>query len=53
MPTLAEFLLALITDQPLSAAEKRAVTLHILRFARRVQDVEGCLDIGPRDVQDN
>jgi hypothetical protein len=38
MPTLAALVLALITDQPLSAAEKREVALHILRLVRRVRE---------------
>jgi len=36
MPTLAELLLALITDEPLSAPEKREVALHLMRLTRRV-----------------
>jgi hypothetical protein len=41
MPTLAEFVLALITDQPLSAVEKREVALHILRLVRRIREAQG------------
>lgn len=36
--TLAEMLLALITDQPFSAMEKREVALHMLRLMRRVRE---------------
>ena len=32
MPTLAELILALATDQPLSADEKREVALHVPRL---------------------
>ena len=41
MPTLAELLLALITDQPLSNAEKSEVALHVLRLARWVREAQG------------
>jgi hypothetical protein len=38
MPTLPELLLALITDQPLSAVEKREVALHILGLVRALRE---------------
>ena len=53
MPTLPELVLALTTDQPLSADEKRAVALHILRLVRRVREAQGLSDSGCRDFRDN
>ena len=41
---LAELLLALITDQPLSKAEKREVALHIMRLTRRSREAQGLSD---------
>lgn len=41
MPTLAELLLSLVTDQPLSATEKREVALHVLRLARYIRESHG------------
>jgi hypothetical protein len=41
MPTLAELLLALITDQSLSAEEKREVALHVLQLVRRAREAQG------------
>ena len=38
MPTLAELLLALITNQPLSAEEKRTIALHVLELVRRIRE---------------
>jgi hypothetical protein len=40
MPTLAELVLALITDQPLTRDEKREVALHIMRIARRARETQ-------------
>ncbi len=40
MPTLAELLLALITDQPLSKAEKWEIASHILRLVRRLREIQ-------------
>lgn len=34
-PTLAEILLSLITDQPLSKSERWEVALHVMRLTRR------------------
>lgn len=39
MPTLAELLLSLTTDQPLSADEKRELALHIMRLVRRLREL--------------
>ena len=38
MPTLAELLLALITDHPLASDEKREVALHIMRLVRNARE---------------
>lgn len=38
MPTLAELVLTLITDQPISAEEKREVALHVLRLVRQIRE---------------
>lgn len=38
MPTLAELLLALITNAPLSHDEKREIARHILVLARRCHE---------------
>jgi len=53
MPTLAELLLALITDQPLSAEEKRQIALHILCLIRRGRGAHGHSDSGQSDFRDN
>jgi hypothetical protein len=53
MPTIAELLLALITDQPLSKAEKREVALHVLRLTRRVREAQRLTDSRRRDFRDN
>ena len=53
MPTLAELLLALITDQPLSAAEKREVALHVFRLVRRIREAQGIPGRPRGDVRDN
>ena len=53
MPTLSELLVALATDQPLSAHEKREVALHILRLVRRVREAQRLSDSGRRDFRDN
>jgi len=41
MPTVPELMISLITDQPLSAEEKREFALHVLRLARRVLEAQG------------
>lgn len=53
MPTLAELLLALITDQPLSKDEKQEVALHILRLVRKAREAQGLSNSGRRDFRDN
>ena len=53
MPTLAELLLSLIADQPLSREEKRAVALHVLRLVRRVREAQRLSDDTRRDFRDN
>ena len=37
-PTLSELLLALVTDQPLSKAERWEIALHVLRLVRRLRE---------------
>ena len=53
MPTLAELVLALITNQPLSPEEKREVALHIIRLVRRVREAQRISDELRRDFRDN
>lgn len=53
MPPLAELVLALTTDHPLSAEEKREVALHELRLVRRVPEAQGLSDNRRRDYRDN
>jgi hypothetical protein len=53
MPTLSELILALTTDQPLSAAEKREVALHILRLVRLMREAQGLSDDGRMDFRSN
>ena len=40
MPKLAELVLALITDQPLSKAERWEVALHVPRLVRRLREAQ-------------
>lgn len=44
MPPLAELLLALITDQPLSKDEKWEVARHILRLIRANREAQRLSD---------
>jgi hypothetical protein len=53
MPTLADLLLALITEQPLSVVEKRGIALRILRLFRRVHEAQRLLDNARRDIRGN
>ena len=50
MPTLAELIVALTTDQPLSKDEKREVALHV---QWRVREAQGLSDNTRRDFRDN
>lgn len=50
MPTLAELLLSLITDQPLSADEKREVALHVLQLVRWVRDSQSASGMHARNL---
>ncbi len=52
-PILAELLLSLIADQPVSRDEKREVALPVLRLARRVRPAQGLSDSRRRDFLDN
>ncbi len=53
MPSLAELLLALVTDQPRSKDEKREVALHVLPLVRRVREAQGLSDGGRTDFRDS
>lgn len=50
---LSELLLALTTDQPLNADEKREVALAVLRMVRQLRQVQGLPDSGRSDFRDN
>ena len=50
MPTLAELILALITDQPLSRDEKYEVALHVLRLVRRSREKQQPATRSPLEV---
>jgi len=52
MLTLAELLLALITDQPISAEEKREIALHVLRLTRRVREAQELPGMSRRQCRD-
>jgi len=52
MPTLAELVLALITDQPLTRDEKREIALHIMRIVRRIRETHRLADSRPTDHLD-
>ena len=51
MPTLAELVLALITDQPLARDEKRDVAPHIMQLVRRIRKEQSLSDSGRADFR--
>ena len=53
MPTLAELLLQLIADQPLSKDEKREVAMHVLRLVRRIREARDPSGVSGRECRDN
>jgi len=40
MPTLSELILKLVLDEPMPAADKRQVALHLTRLIRRAREAE-------------
>lgn len=46
MPTVAELLIALLTDHPLTRSEKRELALIVLQLVRQLREAQPAGDAG-------